>query len=349
METIRQISTYPLHLSLMNTLEKQGSSRFVTKSNALINAMVSLSLQGNRFLAFAISLLDRHVEIQVGQDVIVEVPVKEFADTFGIPKTAIYRELEGLADQLQQKVITLPADQTPSGRRIKIGIISAQEYHDQQGRVWLEFDKRLIPHLLGLKQQFTSYQLKHVYQFSSAHTWRIYELLKQHKTIGKRTIEVEELRRMTDTAGKYPRIADFRRYVVEPAIAELNRLSDISVDDPEPIKRGRVITSFLFFIRDNKNTKSLQDKIRDKANLLDNGKSLVPNLEAVLRDEFNVSQKQARQIANLAKGKEAVVMKKLPKLQTRYEALAEKKTSLGGYVFRALKDELTSKQRNLPL
>jgi len=44
-------------------------------------------------------------------------------------------------------------------------------------------------------------------------------------------------------------------------------------------------------------------------------------------------------------------MDKLPRIRGRFDNLPKesRKTSLGGYVFRALKDELTPKQAKLPL
>ena len=72
-------------------------------------------------------------------------------------------------------------------------------------------------------------------------------------------------------------------------------------------------------------------------------------LERVLVSEYRVSQKQARQLAKLATGNEKKILAKLPRIKTRYEKLGEKKTSLGGYVFRAIKDELSTRQRGLPL
>lgn len=333
----------------MKPSDSNEKSGLVVKSNTLINAMVSMSLQGNRFLAFAISLLDRNEEITPGQDVSIEVPVAEFADMFDIPKTYVYREIEVLADQLQRKIVQLQPTETASGRRVKVGLITKQEYLDGAGRVWLKFDSDIVPHLLGLKSHFTSYELKNVYQFTSAHTWRVYESLKQYKQIGKREIETDELRRLTDTVGKYARIADFRRYVVNSSLEELNGVSDIMAEY-SLIKRGRRITGFLFIIRDNPHTKTPREKIRAAASKLDDGKSRNPELEAVLCADYGVSKKQARQIANLAGSRSGKILAKLPAIKARFEKLKDKKTSLGGYVFRSVKSHLDKEQQgDLPL
>lgn len=328
-------------------MEANDNTGLVVKSNALINAMVDMSLQANRFLAFAISLVDRGADLATGEPLELEIPVAEFATTFNIPKTYVYKEIEVLADQLQRKIITLQPDQTTTGRRVKLGLITTQEYMDSEGRVWLTFHKDIVPHVLGLREQFTRYRIKDVYQFTSVHTWRMYEALKQYELIGKREIELDELKRLTNTVGKYPRPTDFKRFVVDTAIEEINTKSDI-MTQYEQKKRGRRITGFLFIIRDNPHTKTPREKVRAIADGLD--ASTTPGeLEHALVHEYRVSQKQARQLARLAGGNEKKVLAKLPRIRARYDKLKDQKTSLGGYVFKALKDELATKQGDLPI
>lgn len=323
-------------------------SSLVTKSNALINATFDLSLRANRFLAFAISLLDRHEEISPGQSVELEIPVLEFARMFEIEASgSTYREIEALADQLQRKIITLHPHQTLKGSRAKFGIVKRADYFDGEGRISLEFDKDLVPHLMGLKEQFTSYRLKDVYRFGSVHTWRLYELLRQYKGLGKREFDVDELKGKIGLAGLYDRVGNLKARVIDPAIREINETSDIMCEY-EQGKRGRRITGFLFIIRDNPSTKTPREKIRAIAENLD-ADSTPGELERTLITEFKVSQKQARQLAKLATGNEKKILAKLPRIRARYDKLKEKKTSLGGYVFRAIKDELSTKQGGLPL
>jgi len=334
-------------------MEAKNNTALVVKSNALVNAMFDLSLQGNRFLAFAISLLDRHQEPEIGKPIELEIPVKEFAATFELDQKSAYREIEILADQLQRKIITLQPDQSLNGRRVKVGIITKQEYLDGAGRVWLRFDEDLVPHLLGLKAQFTQYRIKDVYQFSRASSWRVYELLKQYKEIGKREFEIEEFKQKVGVQGAYSRPTDLKRFVIDPAVAEINATSDIKVQY-EQKKRGRRVVGFLFLIRDNASTKTPQEKVRAVAEKLDTGLDKAPDMAALLRNEYRVSAKQARQLANLAASQHSThrLTKQLPDIKARYEKLpADKhKTSLGGYVFRALHSELMpTKQMNLPL
>ncbi|NCC85017.1 MAG: RepB family plasmid replication initiator protein [Clostridia bacterium] len=318
----------------------------VTKSNALVEAMTGMGLLELRFLAYIASRLPRDLIPQKGVPYEAEIDVKSFIAAFDMNEKSSYREIKAVADRMRETTIEF---QDAEGMEIGTGIITKRKYHHGEGRLWFCIDDDLLPHLIDLSSEFTSYRIKDVYQFTSANTWRIYELLKQYRVSGKRDIDTEDLRLMLGLGGKYPRSIDLRRYVIDPAIEEINATSDLLVDYVQK-KRGRRVTGFMFVIRDNPGTKTPREKIRAKVESLDSGKSHCPDLEAELRETYGVSAKQARQLANLAKGKEADIKTLLPKIKARFDALASKKTSLGGYVFRAVKAELTTtQQRSLPL
>lgn len=313
-------------------------TELVVKSNALVNAMFDLGLQANRFLAFAISNLDRSLSPSPGQPVDLEIDVAAFAEAFDIAPNNAYGLVESLADQLQKKIIQF--ENTP-GERIKVGLITRQKYLDGEGRVWLRFDEDLVPHLLGLKDRFTKYRIRDVYQFQRASTWRVYELLKQYKDVGKREIDIDEFKLKVGVSGLYPRITDLKRWVIDPAVSEINKTSDILIQF-EQLKRGRKITGFKFFIADNQAAKNPIEKVRAIVEKIDDGRDSNPNLRKVLQEKTKMNRKQARQLSNLSKGRTFEDMVGLiDKLINRYQNLEKKTAPLAGYVFKALRSELT--------
>ena len=272
----------------------------------------------------------------------------EFAETFGLNKTVIYQEVRELVRQLQRKIVKLKPSETLSGDCVEVAIISKQMYREHEGRVWIRFDEDIVPHLIGLREQFTTYKLKDVYQFQSSHTWRTYELLRQYKSIGRREFDIDDLRDKLGLSGFYLKVNNLIQRVIKPSVEEINAVSDISVQ-LSTVKTMRRVTGVLFRIIDNQANKTPREKIRAAAQQLDDGANKAPDLAKLLREEYRVSATQARQLANLAADHEDTVRTRLPKLKARYDKLKEKKTSLGGYVFMALKDELTVKQRKLPI
>lgn len=315
--------------------------QIVVKSNAMVNALGSLSLQQTRFVAWLASSLP-HGGIAPDKPFDLEIDVSAFSAAFDIDGRLAYTEVRKISRVLQQKIIHIPLGTDV----VEVGILTKARYRAGEGRVWIRLDEDLLPHILGLREQFTKYRIRDVYQFSSAHTWRVYELLRQYKDIGRRELEVDELKQKLGVLGRYSVLADLRKRVIDPAVDEINSTSDIFVQYDQK-KRGRRIVAFLFMIFDNSGTKTPIQQVREAATRLDSGMSYDPELARVLREDYGVSDNQARQLANLARHDRLRVLDMLPRLRERYNALVSKKTSLGGYVFRALRSELS--QLNLPL
>ena len=337
----------------MNTPAEIDAARQapVVKSNALINALTDMTLQEMRFLAFAVSRLDRDLVPAEGQPVDMEIDVVSLAEAFEMDPKSAYREVEIIGDRLQRKIVKFMVGKD----RVKVGIITRQKYRDGEGRVWFKFDEDLVPHLLGLRDQFTKYRIKDVYRFQRPSTWRVYELLAQYKTIGRRDFDLDEFRRLVGVAGLYPQVGDLKKRVIVPALEEISTYSDIQVQW-EQVKRGRRIVGLRFHIAPNTKTSTPREKVKAAlSKAFDKGQSLAPELARILRETYRLNSTQARHLANLAAGDgEAKIQALLPKLRKRWEALPDKdpktgkaRVSLGGYVYRALLAELAP-QAKLP-
>jgi len=315
-------------------MENPHRNQLVVKSNALVNAMQDLSLQGTRFLAYVVSCFPRDIEITPGKPYDMTVDVSNFAESFDIDLKNAYREVELLATQLQKKIIQFRQD---DGTRVKVGIITKQKYHDGEGRASIRFDEDLLPHILALRDKFTKYKIKYVYQFTSAYTWRLYELLIQNKDMKKRDFDLEEFKWKVGVAEKYGAIGDLKKRVIDPSIDEINEYSDIKIQYDQ-VKRGRRVTGFVFYITENQEGKTPREKVRDKVErAFPSQPPKNPDFARRLREEFQVSQKQADQLARLWEGRENQAEKFLVRIKRDYEA--GKVKSLGGLTFKILKEE----------
>lgn len=76
-----------------------------------------------------------------------------------------------------------------------VSFISSWEIHFEKQIVKFEISQGLVPYLVQLKSDFTNYLLGNISRLDKAHSIRIYELLSQYRRIGKRTFEVEDLKR----------------------------------------------------------------------------------------------------------------------------------------------------------
>ena len=119
----------------------------------------------------------------------------------------------------------------------------------EEGIIEYKFDPLLKPFLLQLKDTFTTYQLKNILSLKSIYSIRMYELLNQYKVIGKRTIEIEELKTLLNIPDSYKN-NDISR-LIKSIKKELTSKSDLTFDF-EVIKESRQFKSFEFTIKYNK-------------------------------------------------------------------------------------------------
>lgn len=109
----------------------------------------------------------------------------------------------------------------------------------------LSFALGIIPYLSQLSREFTKYKLKHVARFESVYSIRLYELLVQWNSSGEREIEVEWLKNQFQVGEKYSRLVDLKKRVIDPAVEEINKHSNLWVRYGQR-KLGRTITHFQF-------------------------------------------------------------------------------------------------------
>ena len=128
-----------------------------------------------------------------------------------------------------------------------------------------------MPYLLELKEQFTTYYLANIMSLKSTYSIRIFELLKQYEKLGKRKIELENLRQLVGTTEidqngeiikeDYPLYGHFKSRVILTAQKELKQKTDILFNFKE-IKQGRKVIAIEFEILENtKNKKKIQNTI----------------------------------------------------------------------------------------
>jgi plasmid replication initiation protein len=123
----------------------------------------------------------------------------------------------------------------------------------QKGEGWVELAwwPELIPHLTGIKQQFTTYQLKQASALRSIYSWRLLELLTRFKSTGIAEYSIDDFATAVDaTLKQRQNFAKIRTQIIEPAIKELNEKDGWKIEW-KPVKAGRKVKAVRFtFERD---------------------------------------------------------------------------------------------------
>ena len=230
----------------------------VYKSNALVEAAYRLSVQEQRILLACISQVRR--DETVTDEVLYSVRAADLAKMSGTAVEAAYSELKAAALRLKRREVRLTQEPNGKGKKPKImitGWVQTIFYIEGEGRVELRFTKDMLPYLTELTRQFTKYALDDVARMDSAYGIRLYELLMQWDSQGQREIEIEQLREWLQLEGRYPSIKDFKKWVLEPAVAQINEHSPLQASWTQR-KTGRRVTHLAFTFAPK--TKALEDE-----------------------------------------------------------------------------------------
>lgn len=219
----------------------------VTKSNHLIEAGYKLSLNEQRLILSAIGQLDSRKPIPKDND--FTITAAEFSETFGIPIKQAYETLDDAASRLYERDIKTYDRAAKTRGRFRW--VDSVKYWDGEAKVTLSFSRWVIPYLTLLHQQFTSYELKQVSQLSTAYAIRFYELLVQFLKTGERYITLEKLRELLELKEQYPRFYDLKKYVITPAIIDINEKTNLIVEW-DVMKKGKNITGLIFVFQEKR-------------------------------------------------------------------------------------------------
>lgn len=211
----------------------------VVKHNQLIEASYHLTLEEQRLILSCIAKIDPRENVDFPDE--ITITAKEYAKNFGINLSDSYRCLKRAGDNLFNQTIKLSND-VGNG---KLRWIYRIHYFDGEARISVKFSPDVKPYLGQLSGMFSSYKLRNVGRITSTHAIRLYELLNQWRSSGKRYIHIDEFKDMLVLGDKYPKYADLRRWVIEPGINEVNKKSDLNVSFSVE-KKGRKVHTLKF-------------------------------------------------------------------------------------------------------
>jgi plasmid replication initiation protein len=105
----------------------------------------------------------------------------------------------------------------------------------------------MIPYITRLESEFTAYRLEKIGKLSSVHAVRLYELLVQYLSLGKREFEISWLKEILALTTEYPRLDNLKRWVIDAAVDQINAHTDITACYTQR-KTGRNVTHLNFKI-----------------------------------------------------------------------------------------------------
>lgn len=220
---------------------QEERSGIIAKSNALIQqSRYELSAQEQKLLLYMISKIDSR-----GEELpMLDLDLADMCRVCGIQiQGGNYFRFKQTLKKLSDRSFWISDGKTD----VLFRWINSVELHYNETRVKVEFGRYLETYLLHLKKNFTSYELEYVLAMQSKYSIRFYEIFKSYAHQGGFETSLDELRAMLNANGYGDSCTNFRNRVIEPAVTEVNDLSELSVSY-EMLKRGKRFETVRFKI-----------------------------------------------------------------------------------------------------
>lgn len=222
---------------------RTGREMEVYKANDMIQkGRHELSLQEQRCVLYAISKIKP-------EDTVFQEYTFELADFYklcGLQGDS-YTELKAILLGLKQKTWWV---ETAPDIESTVSWFNKVRTNKKSGTVTVRFDDDMMPYLLEVTNQnkyFTHYRLKYILPMKSQYAIRLYELLKSYQRNNiEWFFEIDPLKKQLNCEN-YKDFYDFRRWVLDPAVAEINEFTDIKIAW-EPVKEGRKVVRVTFYM-----------------------------------------------------------------------------------------------------
>ncbi|MHC3282718.1 replication initiation protein RepM [Salmonella enterica] len=251
-------------------------SELIVKDNALIQASYTLDTVEQRLILLAIAEA-RETGHGVTENSLLEVHASSYINTFNVEKHTAYTVLRDASKSLFDRYVTYHDINPKTGkdRSFHCRWVDKIGYEPQSGIVFLRFTQDIVPLITRLEENFTKYELQQVSRLTSSYAIRLYELLIQWRSAGKTPIfDLSIFRQQLGVeAHQYKTMSNFKTYVLDFALKQVNELTDITAKY-EQHKKGRSISGFSFSFKQKKtssekvikepDTLTLFSKISDK-------------------------------------------------------------------------------------
>jgi hypothetical protein len=215
----------------------------VVQHNALVNARFDLSTTEARMFLAMLS----HIKRDDTTFAKCELSVRELLDQ-GASQN--YGHVRKVLEKFASRLITIET-LGAGGKRLKqrkysaIPLLARADYLEGEGLIVLRFNDELHDYLLELRDNFTKAQLTELIKLKGGPSYRIYWLLREYGSFGKRVIALDELKAILGLSEGYDRFNNFRIRVLERAREELAQ-TDLPFTYTT-ISKGRTVTHIEFF------------------------------------------------------------------------------------------------------
>lgn len=233
----------------------------IRKSNELSMAKLNQGLSLNQMQLLAFSIFSTQ------QNGVTEFHKADFEKKFKLTK---YNTEDAIKDS--DKVTSVKFGTTDmENEEFKFwNVFMGMSY--KKGHFKFEWNPRMIPHILNLKEKYITTDLSIASKFKSSFSWTLYDFVKAHHGYWHKVISKKDLMQLfgVENVKTYEEnTAQFKRAVLDVAIAEINKHTELEIRY-NVVKEGRAISSFdLIWSNGQKLSSATKKQIKEIQSILD--------------------------------------------------------------------------------
>lgn len=219
----------------------------VRKANELIQkSRFSLSLQQQKIILYLISKI-HPTDTEFHE---YKFEIKAFCEACGIDSDGgtVYSEIKEAIKNIADKSLWV---KMPDGSETLLRWIEKASLETGTGILTIRLDNDMKPYLLQLNKNYTTCDLIYTLTFKSKYSVRLYELIKSihydESQPYSKTYSVDELKKLLG-AETHKTYSHFKQKALDPAVAEINGISDKTISYEVAEKTGKKITHLTLHI-----------------------------------------------------------------------------------------------------
>ena len=222
----------------MNEITRLDQNASLKQANSLVEAKYRLTTYEQRMIIAICSQLKNETDLPK-----IHVRIDNLADFCKFPASKKLDMVRSTARKLRSRTLEFLK---PDGKWYITGWINSADLLED-GTIEFVIDEKLKPHLLQLKSAYLLTPAAPLMEFKCDYTARLYFLMKKMLKVHTFEYKLDFIRERFQLSKSYDIFFNLKSKVIEPALAEINAKSDISVRH-EYIKSGRTYTKIKFTV-----------------------------------------------------------------------------------------------------
>lgn len=245
-----------------------NSEDLIIIQNRLLHAISHLTLNERRLILFLSPIVRKQIEKDKNNRVFY-VYVQDFVNEYGIKSKKYYGELEKIADSIVEKAFFFWY-KTENGKAKKgVSWVSECDYIENKGMIKVKLDDTVIEMLTVFDKAtgnfWTQYQKEWIIHLGAYGIIMLEMILSSKENNGYYT--VEHLREKFNCIDVYPRFSNFKLYVIDKSIKEIEKYTPIKISyDINKVGKSVKGLSFSYIdtsVKSIKNKKKNDDKSQE--------------------------------------------------------------------------------------